>query len=76
MDKSMPKDPATVPIYVLGNKIDLEHERAVPKDKITEFLKSNPDFIYFETSATEGSNVNEVFTSVALKHLKLKNQVE
>ena len=28
-EKAMPKDPQNVPIFVLGNKIDLEHERSV-----------------------------------------------
>ena len=52
--------------------MDLEHERAVQKDKIEAYLKNNTEFIYFETSATEGSNVNEVFTAVAKNHLKMK----
>ena len=65
-----------MPVFVLGNKIDLEHERAVSKEKINEFLQKHPEFIYYETSATEGSNVNEVFTVVAQRHLKLKNSNE
>ena len=71
-EKSLPKDPQLVPIFMLGNKIDLEHERAISKEKIQEFLKQNPDFNYFETSATEGQNVNEVFIQVAQRHLALK----
>ena len=71
-EKSMPKDPQAIPIFVLGNKIDLEHERAIAKEKVQEYLKKNPDLIYFETSAIDGSNVNEVFQAVAKNHLKLK----
>ena len=33
-------------------------------------MNKNPEFIYFETSAVEGSNVNEVFNCVAKNHLK------
>ena len=61
-----------MPIFVLGNKSDLEHERAISKDKVAEYMRKNPEFIFFETSAVEGHNVNEVFASVAQNHLKLK----
>ena len=71
-EKSMPKDPNAIPIFVLGNKIDLEHERAIAKEKVQDYMKKNPDMIYFETSAIDGSNVNEVFQAVAKNHLKLK----
>ena len=64
-EKSMPKDPQNVPVFVLGNKIDMEQERAVPKEKITEFMHKHKEFIYFETSALQGSNINEVFVAVA-----------
>jgi GTPase SAR1 family protein len=70
-EKAMPKDPQNVPIFVLGNKIDLEHERSVGKDRIDNFCAQNPNYIYFPTSATDGSNVNEVFTSVAKNHLQI-----
>ena len=56
--------------------MDLEHERAVNKDKVEEYMRKNPEFIYFETSAIDGSNVNEVFISVAQNHLKIKAQNE
>ena len=69
----MPKDPENVPIFVLGNKMDLEHERAVSKEKVAEYMKKNPEFNFFETSAVEGQNVNEVFVAVVQNHLKLKN---
>ena len=64
-EKSMPKDPGNVPIFVLGNKMDLENERAVPKEKVQDFIRKYPEFVFFETSAIDGSNVNEVFNSVA-----------
>ena len=61
----MPKDPTMIPFFVLGNKIDLVEERQVQQDQVDMFLKSNPEFIYYETSAMDGSNIKEVFTTVA-----------
>ena len=37
-----------------------------------EFLRKNPEIIYYETSALDGSNVNEVFAAVAQNHLKVQ----
>ena len=39
---------------------------------IQEFLVNNPTIIYYETSALDGSNVNEVFASVAQNHLRVQ----
>ena len=61
-----------MPIFVLGNKSDLEHERAVSKEKIQAFMSQHPEFNYLETSATDGTNVNSVFLNVAQSHLKIK----
>ena len=46
-EKSMPKDPNNVPVFVLGNKIDLEHERAVAPEKVQEYLNQNPEFVHY-----------------------------
>ena len=43
-NKAMPKDPANIPTFVLGNKIDLENERIVGQDMIDSLVKSNPSF--------------------------------
>ena len=58
----MPKDPESIPFFVFGNKVDLIDQRQVYEDKIKEFLKRNPEFIYYETSAYDGSNVEEAFS--------------
>ena len=63
--KAMPKDPEAIPFFVLGNKVDLVDERAVPQAKVDEWLKRNPEIIYFETSALDGSHVNEAFSKIA-----------
>ena len=65
LDKSMPKDPSVIPFFVIGNKVDLENQRLVPQTSVEDFLKKNPEIIYYETSALDGSNVNEVFAAVA-----------
>ena len=71
IDKSMPKDPNAIPFFVIGNKVDLENERAVPQERIQEFIYKHSDMQFYETSALDGSNVNEAFTSVAQNHLKM-----
>jgi len=38
---------------------------------MTEWLKQNPEVIYFETSAVNGSNVQEAFNNIAHSFLKL-----
>ena len=43
--KAMPKDPEAIPFFVLGNKVDLVDERAVPQAKVDEWLKRNPEII-------------------------------
>ena len=76
LDKSMPQDPSIIPFFVLGNKVDLESSRTVPQTLIQEFLVNNPTIIYYETSALDGSNVNEVFASVAQNHLKIQAELK
>ena len=63
--KAMPKDPSAVPFFVLGNKVDKEDDRQVSQDRISEWLKTNKEVIYYETSAMDGSNVNEAFSRIA-----------
>ena len=75
-DKAMPKDPSVIPVFLIGNKLDLDHERSVDKDKVNDFLEKNPEITHFETCATQGQNVNEVFESVAQTFLKIKHDAE
>ena len=67
--KAMPKDPEQVPFFVLGNKVDRDNERQVQQEKVEEWLKDNPEVIYYETSAMEGSNVQEAFSKIASNFL-------
>lgn len=73
--KAMPKDPDAIPFFVLGNKVDLENERQVSQDRVTEFLKQNPEMIYYETSAVDGRHVNEAFLKIATNFIQIQNQM-
>ena len=66
-----------VKIILLGNKIDLFNERVIPKEK-SEELCAGFGIPYFETSAKESSNVDEVFkhlVSSVLNEEHLKEKV-
>jgi hypothetical protein len=45
----------------------------VQRDRVSEWLKINPEIIYYETSALDGSNVNEAFSKIAQNFLALQN---
>ncbi len=54
----------SIPVTVVGNKIDLETRRIVTTEEATEYA-NKIGVSYFETSAKSGKNVNELFESVA-----------
>jgi len=56
--------PTKVPIMLCGNKVDLVSKRVVPFDDAKE-LANKFGWKYIETSAKDGSNVKEAFTSLA-----------
>ena len=67
-----------VKVFLIGNKADLEFNRAVSKDEAQKYAENN-NFNYFnETSAKNGFNAKEVFMQAAkvlyLEHLKYKNR--
>ncbi|MCQ2820557.1 MAG: hypothetical protein MJ252_25105, partial [archaeon] len=51
-------------VVLIGNKIDLEEQREVNKEDAENYAKDN-DMIYWETSAKDGNNVEEVFHYIA-----------
>ncbi len=53
-----------VKIIILGNKSDLKHNREVKQDSINAFLEKN-NFKYFETSAKNGTYIEEAFKAMA-----------
>ncbi|KAL9656455.1 hypothetical protein ABK040_005220 [Willaertia magna] len=80
-DINISKNLKSVPIVIVGNKLDLlkqKNERKITKEKINETVIriENNDFIepiYIETSAKERINVEEIFIQVVL--LKLWNEM-
>lgn len=52
-------------IIIVGNKIDLKNDREVNKEEAEKFCKENK-YEYFEVSAKEGTNINNLlYSSVA-----------
>ena len=53
-----------IPIILLANKIDLENERAISVEIISNFAKKN-NLIYLEASAKSGEGVEQIFLTLA-----------
>ena len=51
-------------IVLIGNKTDLENEREVKKEEGEEFAEKN-EMRFFETSALNGSNIQNIFQDTA-----------
>jgi small GTP-binding protein len=51
-------------IIIVGNKCDLVEEREVSREEIDKFIEMNK-YIYFECSAKQGDNIDEMFTNLA-----------
>lgn len=49
-----------VPLILIGNKIDLENERVISKEKGEEYANKH-NIEIFESSGKSGVNVNEAF---------------
>lgn len=55
------KDDEKVPLVIVGNKSDLEEDRAVPRARAFGLSQNWGNAPYYETSARRRANVNEVF---------------
>ena len=53
-------------IFLFGNKIDKNLERSVNAEDVDDFYKRN-NLIYYETSAKDGKNINDVFKNIGKK---------
>lgn len=51
----------TVPKIVVGNKLDLSHQRVVSREQC-EHIAQEHNLLYMEVSATTGENLEELFT--------------
>lgn len=58
------KDDDKVPIVIVGNKSDLEEDRAVSRSRAFSLSQTWGNAPYYETSARRRANVNEVFVDL------------
>ena len=67
--------PKNILLVLIGNKCDLEEKRQVSIEEGKKVAEEN-DMIFFETSAKDNININEVFVKSAQKILEnIKNNV-
>jgi len=71
-----PRDPGQLPFVLLGNKIDLEHQRVVPLKRAHAWCQAKNNMPYFETSAKEAIFVDVAFLEVARLALQHKQGPE
>ena len=62
----------SIPIIIVGNKIDLEDKRDVEKDDANKFAQEN-NFKYFETSAKTGEGVDNAVRELVRQILANKD---
>ena len=55
----------TQPIFLIGNKIDLENERKVNQKDVDIFVKNNKIDYFIQTSAKDNKNISNVFFQAA-----------
>jgi len=65
LSQAAPRDPEKFPFVVLGNKIDLEHQRVVSQKRAGSWCQAKGNIPYFETSAKEAIHVDQAFQTVA-----------
>lgn len=67
LNQASPRDPDNFPFVVIGNKVDRESDRRVPKSKATQWCKSkgSKPIPYYETSAKEAIKVEVAFLEAA-----------
>lgn len=67
LNQASPRDPENFPFVVLGNKVDKEPERRVPKARAQQWCKSKgtTPLTYYETSAKESTQVDVAFQQCA-----------
>lgn len=58
------KDDPQIPLVIVGNKSDLEEDRAVSRSRAFQACQSWGDKPYYETSARRRNNVDEAFVDL------------
>ncbi|CAJ0963647.1 unnamed protein product, partial [Mesorhabditis belari] len=69
-----PRDPDHFPFVLLGNKMDLEQNRAVSSKRAQTWCQSKNNIPYFEVSAKEALNVESAFQAIARDALARESQ--
>ncbi|EGD80777.1 tubulovesicle-associated protein [Salpingoeca rosetta] len=64
---------SNIVIMLVGNKSDLKHLRAVPKEEATKFAEEN-SLSFIETSALDSTNVEEAFKNILTSIYRLVSQ--
>ncbi|KAL7674664.1 hypothetical protein ACOME3_000940 [Neoechinorhynchus agilis] len=72
---SSPQDPHLFPFMVLGNKVDLKDERLVAIEAADGWCQQN-DCLYMETSAKDGTNLENAFLKLAEITLSRDEEME
>ena len=65
----------SIPFVLVGNKIDHINAREVSSDKAKKWCKDNDDIPFFETSAKDGTSVQEVFLKAGELAHKSRNNI-
>jgi len=74
LDQAQPPNASSFPFVVVGNKTDTN--RVVGQDAARAWCASNGGYLYFETCATSGQNVDHMFRetgSIAMQHATTSN---
>ena len=65
-----PDNPQTFPFVCLGNKLDQEQERQVARARGEQWARDNNNMLFYETSAVQGTCVEDAFMEMAKRALK------
>lgn len=64
------KDDEDIPLVVVGNKLDMEEDRVVPRARAFQLAQQWGQKPYYETSARRRTNVDEVFLNLCTQILQ------
>ncbi|KAI9282546.1 small GTPase superfamily [Sporodiniella umbellata] len=77
LTQASPRNSEQFPFVVLGNKVDLdEARRTVSLNRATDFCQAKGNLSHFETSAKEGTNIDQAFQEIAKNALKQEASIE
>ncbi|KAJ3449760.1 ras and ef-hand domain-containing protein [Anaeramoeba flamelloides] len=66
--------PEHIPGIIVGNKLDLENERAISKTQARK-LADSLDYSYIEVSALDGTNIDKAFQIIATSSFEMKTSM-